>query len=165
MCGGPSDSQKNAMNAQTNLSNTLSGIASQRNAFQTPYLQSRTQGGLPFLPQLLDFQGGTMARQFAPARANLTQRLDRYGSSLPSGFREQTLADFESNRARAFDDSVVRALLLDEETRARAAGLSNPLPFYSAAQQGYGSILGTPQASNPLGSILGGAVSGLIGLI
>jgi len=165
MCGGGGSGRRAAETAQTDLSNTLAGIARGREAYQGPYLQSRVQGGLPFLPQLLDFQGGTLARQFAPARASLNRRLAGAGETLPSGFRESALQGFEANRARGFDDSVVRALLLDEETRARAAGLSNPLGYASAAQQGYGSILGQQQQPSALGGILGGVASGLIGLI
>jgi hypothetical protein len=164
MCGG-NQARDRAVESQTSLSNTLSGIARGREAYQGPYLQSRVQGGLPFLPQLLDFQGGTLARQFAPARASLNRRLAGAGDTLPSGFRESALQGFEANRARGFDDSIVRALLLDEETRARAAGLANPLGYASAAQQGLGSILGMQQQPSALGGILGGVASGLVGLI
>jgi len=165
ICGGGGGRRREAETSQVNLANTISGIARGREAYQGPYLQSRVQGGLPFLPQMLDFQGGTLARQFAPARASLNRRLAGAGETLPSGFRESALQGFESNRARAFDDSVVRALLLDEETRARAAGLANPLGYFSSAQQGLGSILGQQQQPSALGGILGGVASGLVGLL
>lgn len=164
MCGGPSRQQKEAAAAQTDISNTLSGIAKGREAFQGPFLKSRVQGGLPFLNQFTDFSGGALARSIAPQRAQLLSRLNRFGTALPSGFREQTLTDLGTRQARAFDDQIIQGLLLDEETRARAAGLANPLGFFTGAQQGFGSILNMPQQPNPLGSILGGAVGGLIGL-
>jgi len=81
---------------------------------------------------------------------------------LPSGFREQSEVDLGTGQARAFDDQVTRALLLDEETRARAAGMLNPLGYANAAQQGYSSILGNQQPS-PWAGILGGALGGLAG--
>lgn len=163
MCGGPSQAQKNALNSQSALSNELAGIARQRESFQQPYLRQRVSSGLPFLPQLLDYKGGTLARQLGPQRAQLINRLDASGNELPSGFKEQALTDFGAKSGRAFDDSVIQALMMDEETRARAAGLTNPLGYFSGAQQGYGSIMNMPQQQSPLGSIVGGAVSGLLG--
>lgn len=164
MCGGPSDEQKNALTSQSQLSNTLAGIAKGREAYQGPYLKSRVEGGLPFLNQFTDFSGGALARSIAPQRAALGARLSRYGGALPSGFREQALGDLNTRQARAFDDQLIQGLMLDEETRARAAGLANPLGYFTGAQQGFGNILNTPQQQSPLGSILGGAIGGLIGL-
>ena len=165
MCGGPPKEQKQAMQSQSQLANTLSGIATERSALQTPFLRSRLQGGLPFLPQLLDYQGGAQARAFAPARARLKGRLDQYGSSLPSGFREQALSDFEAKRARSFDDSVIQALMLDEQTRSNAAGQLNPLGYFSGAQQGFGDILNTQYQPSPWGAIAGGVTSAVLGLL
>jgi hypothetical protein len=51
--------------------------------------------------------------------------------------------------------------MMDEETRARAAGLTNPLGYFSGAQQGYGNILGQPQQQSMAGPIIGGALSAL----
>lgn len=162
MGGGKSKPQKQAEQAQANLANTQAGIAQQQNALQLPFIQSRIEGGLPFLDQMLDFEGGTTARAFAPARGALNRRLSQFSEGLPSGFREQALGDFESNRARAFDDQVVRALMLDEETRARAAGMLNPLGFFSGASGANQSILAQPQRQG-FGSVVGGALSGLLG--
>ena len=165
MCGGPSREQRQAAQQQSQLANTLSSLAAQREALQQPYIQSRIEGGLPFREQALDFSGGSLARSYAPARGALLRRLSGYGSALPSGFREQALTDFDTQRARAFDDNVLRTLLLDEATRARAAGLTDPLGYFTGAERGLGSIISMPGRANPLGSIFGGAVSSLVRLI
>ena len=165
MCGGPSREQRQAATQQSALANQLAGIAQQRKSYQGPYLRSRIEEGLPFRDQALDFSGGTLARSYAPARGALLRRLSGYGGALPSGFREQALTDFDTGRARAFDDNVLRTLLLDEETRARAAGISDPLGYFSGAERGLGSVISMPGQRSPIGSIFGGAISSLIGLI
>lgn len=129
MCGGGNDPAED-------LSNELANIFRSRERFVGPFLQSRIQGGLPFREQLLDFQGGQLARQFAPVRAAQARRFANFGS-LPSGFREQSEVDLGAAQGRAFDDQVTRALLLDEEARMRAAGMSNPLGFAQSALQGF----------------------------
>lgn len=164
MCGGPSSAQKNALNQQTDLSKQLAQSGAARDAFQLPFLKSRVQGGLPFLNQFTDFQHGALAQQLAPQRAQLLSRLNRSGNELPSGFADQELNDFNSNAARAQANQTLQGLLLNEQARSAAAGQSNPLGYLTGAQQGYGSILNLPQQQSPLGSILGGALGGLIGL-
>lgn len=166
MCGGgQSGAQKEATRAQTDISRELAGLFRERSGLQTPFLSKRVKGGLPFRGALMDFSGGTQARSFAPAKGALERRLAGFGGSLPSGFREQARSDFESGRARAFDDTMVRNLLLDEETRFRAADALNPLGFSSGAQQGFGSILSIPGQPSPASSILGGALAGLAGFL
>ena len=164
MGGGPKKKAKQAGVRQGEISTQLGDIATQQNALQMPFIKSRIEGGLPFLSQLLDFQGGTLARSAGPLRNQLNQRLSRFGSDLPSGFKEQSLIDFDSNLARTFDDQVVRALLLDEETRARAAGMLNPLGFFGGALQGNQSIFNSQAFNNQgFGSVIGGALGGLLG--
>src|SRR3972149_3924771 len=136
MCGGPSRQQKDAAKSQSDLSKYLVGSGKAQDAFKIPYLKSRVEGGLPFLKEYTDYSGGSLARSLAPQQAQLNSRLNRFGSALPSGFKEQTLADFDTRRGRAFDDQLLQGLLLDEEARARAAGLANPLGYLTGAQQG-----------------------------
>lgn len=56
--------------------------------------------GLPFYDALTDYTGGTTAAAFAPGRAAILRRLNTM-SGLPSGMKEQTLADYDANEARA----------------------------------------------------------------
>lgn len=165
MCGGPSQQQKDAATSQSQLANQLAASGKARDAFQLPFLQSRVQNGLPFLNEYTDLSGGALAQQLAPQRNQLQSQLNRAGSALPSGFQEQALTDFNSNAARAQANNVLQGLLLNEQTKSAAAGMSNPLGYFTGAQQGYGNILSMPQQTSPFGSILGGALGGLIGAL
>jgi len=164
MCGGPSSEQKAAAASQNDLTKQLAASGKARDAFQLPFLQSRVQGGLPFLNQYTDYTNGATAKALAPQRAQLMSRLDRNGSNLPSGFKEQALADFDENGAHQFSNNLLQGLLLNEQTKSAAAGMSNPLGYFTGAQQGNQSILNMPQQTSPWGSIVGGALGGLIGL-
>jgi hypothetical protein len=56
----------------------------QQQAQITPFATSRMNNGLPFANAMSDASNGTIARSFAPARAQLQRRLSSFGS-LPSG--------------------------------------------------------------------------------
>ena len=164
MGGGPSPLQEQAAASQNALTTQMAASGRARDAFQLPYLQSRVQGGLPFKNQFTDYGGGAVAQSFAPQKAALNRRLDAYGGSLPSGFREQALSDMGVKQAHAFDNNLIQGLMMDEEAKARAAGLANPLGFFGGAQQGNASIMNMPVQPSPWGSILGGALGGLVGM-
>lgn len=167
--GGPSASQKRAA-AQTERSAAEQlAQARQMNAREQeqydaikPFAFSRLQGGLPFFGALTDYSSGTNARAFAPARTALLQRLGSF-QSLPSGFREQALTDFDSARARGFDENLLQALFANEQAKSEAARLltgqqqiANPLGYYGGAQQGYNNILQAQSLVRPgLGGIIG----------
>ncbi len=159
MCGGGKKAQ--AQEATLGISKEAAGIARERNALQFPFLQRQLTEGLgPLRGTLLDFQGGATARASAPARAGILRRLGGFGTALPSGFREQTLTDFDALRARGFDESLIGILLADQAAKERAAQLLDPQAYYQAALGGFGNL---QQASGrglaSAGVLAGGAVA------
>jgi hypothetical protein len=165
MCGGGSGRQNAAADAQSRLSNILADAFQQNQAVTNPLNTKQAQEGLPFMGALTDFTGGTTATSFAPARAQLEQRLSRFGSGgLPSGFASQARTGLDTSQARAFDSNMVQNLLLNQQAKERGRAMLNPLGYASAAGQGYGSIMNMPVQPSPLGSILGGAAAGVAGI-
>ena len=73
-------------------------------------------------------------------------------SGLPGGMKEQTLADYDADEARAFDQGVVNNLLMNKQERQTGAAalltgqeqISNPVGYTSAAMQGNQSIMQAP---------------------
>ena len=175
--GGPSEEERAQQRSQADLGNTIGGIAGRAQDFTeaqqakvNPFATQRLAQGLPFFNALTDFQGGINARAFAPERANLSRRLAGAGD-LPSGFREQSLADFEARRAQGFDRNLVGAMSANDQAKQQAASLllgqaqiANPLGYFTGASQANVGLLGNPlqQGGGPggiLGGILGGAAS------
>lgn len=90
-------------------------------------------------------------------------------SGLPSGMKEQTLADYDANEARGFDQNMINNLLMNEQAKQGAAALltgqeqiSNPVGYTSAAMQGNQSIMNAPLQTPGIGGLLGGIASGVI---
>lgn len=178
MGGGPSSEQRNAANAQTNLSNTEAQAANRALAFQegqqakvNPFYTSRMNNGLPYMNYLTDAAGGSTARAFQPVRAAQLQRIGSQ-QGLPSGFREGALSDLDEAQAQAFDQNLTGALGANEQAKqAGASGLlgqaqiANPQGFFQGASQGYGSIMGAPLQRPGLGGVIGGVASGLASAI
>lgn len=178
MCGGgPSDQEKQAAQSQLDLSKQLGTIATGNQAQQQkifdaikPFATSRMNGGLPFLNALTDFAGGTNARSFAPARANLIRGLTQAHASPES--RLQSLTDFDQQRARGFDSALTSNLFSNEQAKQQGAqilsgqaGQLNPLGYFQATQQGYNpqqySGMRTPGVGGIIGGAAGGALSAL----
>lgn len=178
MCGGgPSDEEKAAAKAQLKTADTVAGIANnnnqlQQNIFGTikPFATSRMNGGLPFFSALTDFAGGTNARNFAPARANLIRNLTTSHASPEA--RTQALQDFDMQRGRTFDQGIQQALFANEQAKQQGAQILsgqanqlNPLGYFQSAQQGYNpqqySGLRSPGAAGIVGGAIGGGLSAL----
>lgn len=169
---GETSQERAARESQLATANTLNGIASSNNAqqqeiFKTikPFGTSRMNAGLPFFHALTDFAAGTNAQAAAPARARLLRSLGSQ-SSLPSGFREGALSDFENQRARQFDQGLTSNLFANEQAKQQGAqilsgqaGQLNPLGFYQATQQGYNP----QQYRGPATPGMGGAILGAAG--
>jgi len=165
MCGGDAlaDQKKQAAQSQINLNNALSQGYSSRNAAQQPFLMSRLNGGLPFFHDLTDFSGGTLARSIAPMRAALNRNLSGFGDTLPSGFKEQALGNFDAEEGRAFDDNMVKNLMANEQTKQWAADALNPLGFASGATGAGSSVLSAPPVNaGGFGNFAAGAFSSLL---
>ena len=175
MGGGPSQQQKQAAASQQALEQQEASTAAQnsaivKDAYDTikPFATSRMTSGLPFYDALTDYTGGTTAAAFAPGRAAILRRFNTM-SGLPSGMKEQTLADYDANEARAFDQGMVNNLLMNEQEKQTGAGLltgqqqiMNPATYYGLAGSSNQSIMQAPLQSPGLGGLLGGIAGGVI---
>lgn len=174
MGGGPSSEQKQAASSQANLTNQAGQAAQQAQQFTqaqqqkvNPFYTSRMQNGLPYMNAMTDSAGGTTAQAFAPARAQLMQRLGSQ-QGLPSGFRDQAMTDFNEGQSQAFDQNLQGALGGNEQAKqAGASGLlgqaqiANPQGFYGTAMGGNQSIMQAPLQRPGLQGVLGGVAGGL----
>jgi hypothetical protein len=177
MGGGPTQLQKDAASRDAALATKEGQVADQRNAREQeqynlikPYATSRLQNGLPFMNAMNDYAGGSTARAFAPARANLMRRTSMYGSALPSGFQQGALSDLDSQQAHAYDQNLMQNMLTNEQAKSEAARLltnqqqiANPLGFYGAAGTTNQNIMNSPLQSPGLLGLLGGAIGGAAG--
>lgn len=141
----------------------MSGIASSRNAVQQPFEENLVKNGLPYMPQMLDYSGGILARSEAPQRAAMNRNLEGFGDTLPSGFKTQTNTDFNTKEGGLFDQNVLSGLQQNEATKENAAAQLNPLGYYTGATGANQSVLAAPPVqSGGVGNFLGGAASGLL---
>ena len=165
VCGGDSLAKQKqaAADAQAQAAKTMSGIAASRNAVQQPFLEDLTKNGLGYLPQMLDYTNGTLAKSEAPERAALNRNLAGFGDTLPSGFKTQTQTDFNSKEGNLFDQNVVNALNTNQSAKMSAAEQLNPLGYYGGSTGANSSVLSAPPVqSGGVGNFLGGAASGLL---
>jgi hypothetical protein len=165
MCGGDAlaSQKKQEAQSQIDLNKALQQGYTQRNAAQTPFLMERLKNGLPYFNDLIDYNSGTLARAAAPQRASLLRSLSGFGDTLPSGFKEQAIADFNANLARGFDDQIVQALNANEAAKENAANMLNPLGYAASATGAAGSVLGAPPVNaGGFGNFVGGLVSGIV---
>jgi len=179
MGGGPSSAQKDAAASQAALNNQLGQAFSQNEAFKekqqsavNPFYQQMMTNGLPYFSALTDAAGGTTARAFQPAKAQLERQLGQGANALPSGFAMGARSDLAANQARAYEAQLQGALGQNFAAKqAGAAGLlgqaqiANPLGYAGAATSGNNAILQAPLASPGLGGLLGGIAGGLASAI
>lgn len=172
--GGPSDAEKQASAREQKLADTQVGIANNNNALQQdifktikPFATSRMSGGLPFFSALTDFAGGTNARAFAPARANLIRGLTQAHASPES--RLASLTDFDQQRARGFDSSLTNNLFTNEQAKQQGAQILsgqanqlNPLGWSQAGSQSSNPQMYQGMRSPSPWGIVGGAASGAL---
>jgi hypothetical protein len=172
MGGGPSQQQKNAAQAQADLTNQLGQTAAKEEGFKedqqnkvNPFYTDLLKNGPDYYNDATDFASGVNARAYAPAKADLVRRLGTT-TGLPSGYRDQALTDFNENRAQGYDGQLMSLMADREATRERgAAGLTgqaqiaNPLGYYQGAEQGNSSIMNAPLQrpgfAGTLGSLIG----------
>jgi hypothetical protein len=175
MGGGPSQQQKDAATAQTNLDNTLGQAFSQEQAFKTaqqnrvnPFYTNTMQNGLPYFSNLTDAAAGNTANAFAPARAQLERTLGQQANALPSGFATGARTDLASQQARAFDSQLQAAQGAQFQAKQQGASgllgqaqIANPTAYSGQALQGNQSVMNAPLASPGLGGLLGGLAGGI----
>ena len=160
MCGGGGQ-QKAAANNQSQLDSSLSSIFNQNQAVTNPALTNVAQNGLPFMSSVPGYTKQATAESFAPVRAQLAQSLGNAGP-LPSGYATRALSRVDEAQGQTNDQQMLQNNLLNFNAKMQALGMLNPLGYASAAQQGNSSIMQMPVQPSPLGSILGGAVGGLL---
>jgi hypothetical protein len=174
--GGPSAAQNRAADSNAALSTQMAGVANRNQDFVekqqakvNPFYTDMMQHGPSYTGAMLDYSGGTNARAFAPAKANLMRRLAAT-NGLPSGYRDQALTDFDTTRAHAYDDSLSGILADQQATRERGASgligqaqVANPMAYYSGAAGANQSIMNAnlrkPGMAGIIGGVLGGASS------
>lgn len=175
MGGGPSQQQKDAATAQTNLDTQLGKDFGTQFAFQqaqqekaNPFYTSLMNNGLPYYSNLMDQASGTNAQAFAPARAQLEKTIRQNANALPSGFATGARTDLAADQARSFDSSLVNNMGANLQARQQgAAGLlgqaqiANPTAYSGQAISGNQSVMNAPLASPGLGGLLGGIGGGL----
>jgi hypothetical protein len=178
MGGGPTQQQKDAATAQTNLANTEAQAANRALDFQeaqqnkvNPFYTSRMQNGLPYMAALTDSAGGTTAQAFQPGRAALMRSIGSQ-QGLPDGFKEQAISDFNEGQGQAFDQNIMGALAANEQAKqAGAAGLlgqaqiANPQGFFQGAAGANQSIMQAPLQRPGLQGLIGGVAGGLASAI
>jgi hypothetical protein len=174
MGSGPTPQQTQAQTnlgslAGTGQSEMAKGITAMNNARArvSPFYQTRMNTGLPFFPAMTDFSSGTSAQAFAPARASLLRATSRYGTNMPSGYRDSMLTNLEAARGRAFDQSLTGNLMMNEQAKQGGAqGLmntamsTNPMAW---ANFGAGTNQSIMQADNMRKPNVWGTVGGLVG--
>lgn len=179
MGGGPSQQQKDAATAQSNLDNQLGSAFSQNYKFQqaqqnkaNPFYTSMMQNGLPYNAALTDAAAGTTAQAFQPAKAQLERQLGQQANALPSGFAMGARSDLAAQQARAYDQNMQQNLGANFAAKqAGASGLlgqaqiANPAQYSGQAIEGNRSVMNTPLASPGLGGLLGGLAGGLASAI
>lgn len=176
MGGGPSKEQNAAAQSQANLTAQLGKTADRQEQFSetqqnkvNPFYTDRMTNGLPYANQLFDAAGGSSARAFAPARADLLRQIGG-SSGLPSGFKQQALTDLNSQQARQYDQDLVGALGANDQAKQQGASgllgqaqIANPTAYYQGALGGNSSIMNAnlrkPGIAGLLGGIAGGAAS------
>src|SRR6267378_2904571 len=164
-CGGDklAGAKEAAAKQQADAASQMAAIAKSRDALQTPFLTDRVKNGLPYLPQMLDYTGGTLAKAEAPERAAMNRNLAGFGDTLPSGFKTQTQTDFNTKEGNLFDQNVVNALNTNQSAKMSAAEQLNPLGYYGGSTGANSSVLSAPPVqSGGVGNFLGGAASGLL---
>ena len=179
MGGGPAPEQRAAAASQANLANQeaksasdASQIVKDQYAKINPFATSRLQNGLPYFNAAADASSGTVARSFAPARANLLRSQALFGNSLPNGFRQQSMTDLDAQQTRAYDDQLMSLLGANDAAKVQAAGLltgqqqiANPQSYFGLAGQSNQSIMQAPLQRPGIGGLLGGIAGGALGAL
>jgi hypothetical protein len=164
MCGGDSLAKQKQQEASSQVALNQSLV----NAFNTnqseanPFAINLLKNGNPYFKNQIDYNKGLMAQEAAPLRAQMMSKMAGYGNTLPSGFASQTEADFNSNLASNFDNTVANAENNNLQTKMAGASMLNPLGYAGAGSQAAGSVLSAPPVqSGGFGNFLGGMASGL----
>ena len=128
---------------------------------------ARKQQGQQAAPAM-NYNAGTTAQAFAPARAQILRNTSQY-ANMPSGYRDSLLNNLNTNQARTFDSTLSQAMMANELAKQQgAAGLqgqqeiagNNALAYGGQAIGANNSLFGGPRKTG-VGGTIGGAVQGV----
>lgn len=153
--GGVTGGQKNAAAGGLATTSGLSAANQQQQYGKanaagdqvTAFDTSRMNNGLPFYRNLTDYNAGTVAQAYAPARAQILRNTSQY-SNMPSGYRDALINNLNSQQARTFDSTLTQSMMANEMAKQQgAAGLQGQQQIAGNQALGYGSLgSGTNQA-------------------
>jgi hypothetical protein len=177
-CGGGPSVQQRAAQAQTLSNAQQEGKLADQSAVKfndsfsdvNPFYESEMTKGLPFYNSLTDFNSGTTARAYNPARAAFLRSTSGMGA-LPSGFRAAGLSDINEAQAHDFDSSLVDSMRANYQAKeaggAGKVGLMNtvnPSAFYGGSTSAGSSAMQPLQVQpNQLMGLFGGIAGGVVG--
>lgn len=174
MGGGPSGNQQASANQVTQNAQQEGQLAQ---SVQPQFLANANKAGafygnemtngLPFFGSLQDFNAGTTAQAFNPAKANFLRTASTMGS-LPSGFKAAGMNDIQNAEAGQFDQNTVNNLMAQQQAKqqgaqgvAGVAQMLNPAAFYGGSTSaGNAGMQPLQPAYNPWLGVVGGAVQG-----
>lgn len=174
MGGGPSSTQQQGQQIQLQNAQQEQALAKQSGQeFQqlygqtSPFYNTEMQNGLPFYNNLTDFNSGTIAQAYSPAKASYLRQESTMGA-LPSGSKAAGMNDINEAEAKNFDSTLTGTMMAQQQAKQQgAAGLSglmqtvNPAAFYGGSTQaGSGASQALQAQQNPWMGVLGGAVQG-----
>src|SRR5258708_6441408 len=165
MCGGDAlaDQKKKEAQSQADLNDQLTKQFQEFSSVSNPFWENRLKSGLPFMNQLTDYNNGTLARSFAPARAAMNRNLAGFGDTLPSGFKAGMQTQFDEGEGQAFDQNMVNSLMMNDQAKTQAAGALNPLAPASVGSGAASSVLSAPPVqSGGFGNFVGGLANGFV---
>lgn len=161
-CGGPSQSQKDAANAQANLASTEAGIASSNEAIAQPFFANEVQNGLPYFGAESQYSTSNLADQVNQQKAMQKANLSGYGDALPSGFAESANRDLSVGGAKAFDQNQLALLQQQQQAKNAAAGtlLGQQQTAASTAGGANTSVMNAPLQNNFWSNVVQGVIGG-----
>jgi hypothetical protein len=170
-CGGGPSSQQKAAQAQTLQNAQQEGQLATQSADKfnglygdvNPFYTSEMNHGLPFYNNLTDFNSGTTAQAYNPAKAAFLRQSSTMGA-LPSGFKAGGMNDINEAQAHDFDAQQVNNMFAQYQAKqAGAAGKTglmqvvNPAAFYGGSTSAAGAGMQPLQVQpNQLMGVLGG---------
>lgn len=164
--GGPDPTQKAQEQAQANSTNQEAAAAARAEKFKedqqarvNPFYGNLMDNGPEYTPALLDYSGGVNARAYAPEKANLMRTLGSE-TGLPSGYRDQAIADFNEKRASGYDAGLTGILADRQAAKERGAAglmgqaqLADPSALYSGTTAGNNAIFNAPRKPGFAGTL------------
>jgi hypothetical protein len=162
MCGGPTQSQKNAAASQAQISAENQALGDQALSGALPFYQQEAQQGLPYFAQQANYSTSALAQQINQAKANENAKMAGYGGALPSGFAQANDRDLDIAGANAQDQNMLQ--LLAAQQAAKQAGAAGEVGIgqgaMGTAAGANQSIMQAPLQNNFWSNLIAGLVQG-----